>query len=345
MALELKIINPLESENWDEFALASRKSTIFHSAAWAKVLHDSYNYRPIYFAQINNSKFRNLIPLMEVSSLFTGRRGVSLPFSDVCNPIIEKNTKFEKILEQIINYGKTAGWKYIEFRIGHKPLDNIAVSKTYVNHILEFDGDEKQIYSRFRSSTKRNIKKAIKEGVESEICCTLDSMKAFYKLNCQTRKHHGLPPQPWYFFKKVFEHIISQKRGFVAHAIYDGKIVSSSVYFLFGRKAVYKWGASDREYNYLRANNLIMWKAIEWCIRKELKSFDLGRTSPDNEGLLQYKNGWRGKQETIHYYKYDFNKNAFVDEDSGLKSTFRFFYYMPTPLLKMIGYMLYRHAG
>ena len=107
MAHELEIINPLETDNWDDLLLSNENSSIFHSVGWARVLHESYGYRPLYFAQINKNKFKTLIPIMEVNSFITGRRGVSLPFSDVCNPIVNKDIGFNKILEHITRYGKT----------------------------------------------------------------------------------------------------------------------------------------------------------------------------------------------------------------------------------------------
>ena len=341
----MKIINPIEIENWDNLALLNKKSSIFHSAAWARVLYESYNYRPLYFAQISENKFKALIPLMEVNSIITGRRGVSLPFSDVCDPIIDEDIKFEETLKFIIDYGKSAKWKHIEFRIGNGQLNNIESSKTYLSHILDLGSGEQSVYSQFRSSTKRNIAKAIKENVETRICISLDSMKEFYRLNCLTRKHHGLPVQPWQFFKKVHQHIISPKNGFVVLALKNGKIISSAVYFLYGLKAVYKWGASDREYNYLRANNLVMWRAIEWCIRNGYISFDFGRTEQKNQGLLQFKRGWRGRETIINYFKYDYFKKSFIREDSIIKSSYSILKIMPLPILRFAGRMLYRHVG
>jgi len=345
MAQESDIVNPLEIENWDSLALSTEDCSIFHSAAWARVLHESYNYQPCYFAQMNSHDFRVLVPLMEVASFITGRRGVSLPFTDVCESIFNKETTLENVLEPIIRYGENVRWKYIELRGGGEQLADIKSSNAYFSHVLELNADAKEIFKKFRSSTKRNIKKALKEGVEAKICYTLDAMKEFYRLNCLTRKFHGLPPQPWYFFKKVHEHILSKNHGFVVQAIYDNRVIASSVYFLFGHKAIYKWGASGRKFNYLRANNLVMWKAIEWCIQNKFKTFDFGRTEKQNRGLLQFKRGWRGKETIINYYKYDIASNSFVKDNSGLKSSYHLFKLLPNPLLKAIGALLYRHVG
>ena len=84
--LHLQIINPLEYPGWDELLLGTDGYSLFHSSSWARVLHESYRYKPLYFTCIENGKLSALIPMMEVISFLTGRRGVSLPFTDCCQP-------------------------------------------------------------------------------------------------------------------------------------------------------------------------------------------------------------------------------------------------------------------
>ena len=114
---------------------------------------------------------------------------------------------------------------------------------------------------------------------------TLESVKEFYKLQCITRKIHGLPPQPLYFFKKIYEHIISQKKGFVALATHNNNVIAGAVFFQFGHKAIFKYGASNPRYLYLRPNNLVMWEAIKWHCQNGIKTFDFGRTELKHKGL------------------------------------------------------------
>ncbi|MCK4790639.1 MAG: hypothetical protein KAV87_43285 [Desulfobacteraceae bacterium] len=42
-------------------------------------------------------------------------------------------------------------------------------------------------------------------------------------MNGETRKMHGLPPQPYLFFEKVFEFMISKNMGLVVLAVHHGK--------------------------------------------------------------------------------------------------------------------------
>jgi lipid II:glycine glycyltransferase (peptidoglycan interpeptide bridge formation enzyme) len=161
-----------------------------------------------------------------------------------------------------------------------------------------------------------------------------------------TRKQHGLPPQPFNFFKKIHEHVISKDLGFVILASINQEIISGAVYFHFGEKAVYKYGASDKNYQHLRANNLIMSEAIKWYSQNGFKHFCFGRTEPENSGLIQFKSGWGTTEQRINYYYYNFKEEAFIpgrSKTTGFHN--RVFKNMPVPILNKVGALLYRHFG
>jgi len=283
---------------------------------------------------------------MEIDSFLTGRRGVSLPFTDFCQPIVSDEAQFKETIRQIIEYGKKARWKHIEWRGGESYFQRTQPSLSYYGHALELVPNENELLASFRESTKRNIKKALKQGVEVIISNSLQSMKAFHRLNCITRKHHGLPPQPLFFFKKVFEHVISRNLGFVALAYHSKRVIAGGVYFHFGDKAIYKYGASDRDFQSLRPNNLVMWEAIKCSAHNGFKSFNFGRTEPENDGLLQFKRGWATSEKMINYYKYDFEKELFINERSKVTGFHnRVFSITPIPLLRFVGSRLYKHIA
>jgi len=342
----LKIINPLESNSWDNWILETETYSFFHSSGWTRVLYESYGYKPLYFVFADKNCPKILLPLMEVNSFFTGKRGVSLPFSDYCQPIVKKEANFKEALEIIIDYGRHHGWKYIEIRGGKNIFKYIPSFSKYYIHNLDLSPGENKIFSSFRDSTKRNIKKARRKGVEVKISRSFESIKKFYKLNCITRKMHGLPPQPFYFFKKIYEFIISRNRGIVVLAYYNRKAVAAAVFFHFGRKALFKYSASDKEYHYLRPNNLVLWEGIKWYLKNGLSSISLGRTDVNNKGLKQYKSGWGAKEEILEYYRFNIkdtnsienSKSIFPISNEILKKT-------PLPILRLMGLILYKHLG
>ena len=346
MNSDLQIINPINYPEWDDLLLSNKEYSIFYSSGWAKVLHESYGYKPLYFTVVNNNKLQTLLPFMEVKSILTGNRGVSLPFTDYCEPIVFNGMSYQGIINDITKYGKKAGWRFVEMRGGSKLPKEIPDSSFYYGHDLDLLESRERKLSKIRDNTKRNIKKALREGVGVTICNSLESVKEFYRLNIMTRKEHGLPPQPFYFFKKIHEHIISKNHGMIVLASHKKRNVAGAIFFYFGKKAIYKYGASDGTYQHLRANNLVIWEAIEWLSLNGYKSLSFGRTDPENEGLKRFKKGWGTNEWIIRYYKYDVLKRTFMHRSPRItefqKTILR---KVPPFLLRPTGALLYRHIG
>jgi hypothetical protein len=344
MRYDINIINPIEYRGWDDLLVSSRQYSFFHTTAWAKVLWETYHYRPVYFTLIDDNRLLALIPVMEVKSIFTGLRGVSLPFTDYCQAIITEDVELEGMLDFVKEYGRRCKWKFIEIRGGHYP--DATATASFYRHRLKLTPDLEQIFSRFKDSTKRNIRKAMRMGVEVQICRTPEAVDEYCRLHYITRKKHGLPPQPRCFFEKIYEHIISKELGFIALACYHKKNIAGALFLNFKEKSLFKFGASDHTYQHLRANDLVMWEAIKWCAQNKYQNLCFGRTALNNTGLRRFKAGWGVDEQIINYYRYDLRQDAFVIETSALKNFHhRIFRIMPIPLLKMLGSLLYRHIG
>jgi hypothetical protein len=341
-----EIINPLKHPHWNDLVIASKDCSFFHSSNWARVLYESYGYEPVYFAIVEEGRLSTLIPLMDVRSFLTGRRGISLPFTDYCEPIIHDDSHLQAAMPVLAEHGRQAAWKYIELRGADCLTSVVPWFKFYYGHILSLRRSDRDILSGFRDSTKRNISKAEKHGVRVEISSAHEALEEFYRLNCMTRKLHGLPPQPFRFFKKIYDHIISQGLGMVALASYLGKCVAGAVFFNFGERAVYKYGASDRSRQELRGNNLVMWEAIRWYSGKGYDTLCFGRTEPDAAGLRQFKGGWGATERIIKYCRYDPGTERFMGDCSAAEEkNYALFSKLPVSISKIAGRILYRHVG
>jgi hypothetical protein len=340
MYKSLEIINPLQHKGWDELLLSSQHYSFFHTQAWAKVLFSSYGYEPAYFTAIYGQGQPSVVPLMSINSFLTGKRGISLPFSDFCEPILTEPEEWQNIFAAMAEFGKQNHWKYIEWRGGENLIKAGTYYSKYYVHNLKLSPQAEEVYARFRDSTKRNIQKAIREQVESKVSTSMDSLESFYQLNCLTRKKHGLPPQPYSFFRNLYRCVISRGKGIIVLGLHQSKVIAAGLYLHFGDKAIYKYGASDNSYQNLRPNNLVMWRAIQWYSENGYQEFSFGRTSPHHEGLLQFKRGWGAAEETIKYFRHDLKKNEFLREKQDPLLPMIVFKKLPTPALKLAGYFL-----
>ena len=70
------------------------------------------------------------------------------------------------------------------------------------------------------------------------------------------------------------------------------------------------------------------------------------KTAKDNDGLRRFKLGWGAAESELKYFKYDLRGKSFaVDQDAiaGWHNTV--FRWMPLPLSRMTGALLYRHMA
>jgi hypothetical protein len=341
--LTAEIIDLHESAGWDSIAISFPNNCFFHSSAWLRVLSSSYGYTP-YALTVQRGTNRAIIVAAEVRSAFTGVRGVSLPFSDVVPILTEAEAVSKAMLPELTAYALERKWRYVELRTS-APIDGWSVSAEFAEHTLDLNRNEDDIYRALRPSTRRNIQKAIAEGVRVIRTTTLEAVGAFYHLHCITRKRHGLPPQPYSFFRNLHALVLEKGKGAVLLALQHERVVAGGIFVHFGQHAIYKFGASLLQEQHLRANNLVMWEAISWYAANEYRSLSLGRTDPENHGLLQYKNGWGGLQRTVYYSRWPCRTVRSGSFPYLRKNAIVLARRLPTSVLRFVGRRLYRHIG
>lgn len=342
----LQLIDPVNTPDWDANLRKFSEATFFHTAAWARVLSSSYGYRPLYLAGGGAGRLTSVLPLMEIDSWLTGKRGVSLPFTDECEPLgVEGNPEaFKCLFDNARVQGRIRHWKFLECRGGHALLGNAPVSKSYFSHRLRLHANEAALFSGVDSSVRRAIRKAEQKKLSVEFSQSLEAVRIFYGLFCKTRQRHGVPPQPFSFFANIQRHVLEKKLGWVVLAYHEGQPVAGAVFFHFGQSVLFKFGASDENFQNLRANNLVMWEAIRRYAREGFTSLDFGRTSIAHEGLRRFKQRWGTEEQKIDYVRYDIRKDRFVenphDDNGSLHSLYRF---VPVLFSRVIGFLLYKH--
>jgi hypothetical protein len=340
-------VDPLTEPGWDDVVGAHPAGSFFHTTSWARVLAESYGYRPVYFTVVENGALQALLPVMEIRSVFTGRRGVSLPFSDYADPFGADEERYRALVSRAVQYGKEKRWSTLEIRGGEFPWPERVATREFLGHRLNLARSEKEVFSSFRTNMQRNIVRAGKDGAKVEISDSKDFMEAYYRLHCITRKGHGIPPQPLRFFRKVHEHVLRRGLGLIVLATFRQAVVAGMVFFHHGGKAIYKYGASDDAGKQCRANNLAMWEAIRWYLRKGYTEFCFGRTEGENEGLRDYKRGYGTQEYLLPYYKYDIARSRISDESAGEAAGYLSRYYrkVPIPISRVVGTIVYRHIG
>ncbi len=344
-SLQMRILDPVHHPGWDAVVALHRDAGCFHTSAWAKVLHQTYNHQPFYLQFSRGRRLAALIPLMEVRSLFTGRRGVCLPFSDACEPLIFDPEAVGLVRDRLVRFAQERRWKHLEIR-GGKFFQLAARSATkFFGHTLDLRSGAQELTTHFTSPVRRAIRKAERSDVSAVVVRNRPAIGDFYRLHVQTRRRHGLPPQPVSFFLNIYEHIINRGLGFIVLAQHGPRPIAAAIFFRFGRNALYKYGASDKRFQALRANNLVMWQGIQFLAHNGAEKLHFGRTEQENEGLRRFKLSWNTQEETIDYFRVDPSGRQCLaparSHDSGLHK--KVFGRLPLMFNRLAGSMIYPH--
>lgn len=339
----LRIFDPIREDGWDALTACHPQASFFHSSNWAQVLVATYGHVPHYLGLMQEQQARALLPILEVNSVFLGRRGVCVPFSDECGLLAPDGPDGDRLIRDALELGRARRWKYLEVR-GRFPRSlQPAPWVSYCGHEIELSSGTDALFAGLDASVRRAIRKAEKAGVQAHVMTSLDAVQAFFKLHCLTRRSHGTPPQSLAFFRNLQEYVFQPGNGFIVLATYEDRPIAAGVFVHYGKSGMYKFGASDSSHLHLRGNDLVMWEAIKWYAFRGYSRFSMGRTAPSNKGLRRFKCGFGGREYRIDYFRYDLRRERFLtghEEKSGWAN--RVCGMAPIFVLQMLGKFLYR---
>ena len=340
--MEFKLVNPLCDTDWDRLVSSHPDAVFFHSAAWARVLCRTYAHEPLYLRCSDHGELAALVPVMEIRSALTGRRGVCLPFSDGCDPLLFNPECYSLVIDHLAGMGRERAWKYFEIRGGCAPHASATPAVAYYGHRLDLRNGPENLLARAASSVRRALRKAERSGLT--VTANREGMQEFYRLHVRTRRRHGLPPQPVSFFRNIQEEIIQPGAGFIVLARMGSRPVAGAVFFRFNNSAIYKFGASDETFLEYRGNDLAMWEGISSLARHGCETLHFGRTSMDKPGLRRFKLAWGTVEERMEYFKFDVTQGKWgTHRENGTGFYNAVFGRLPLAVNCMAGAMIYPH--
>ena len=340
-------IDPLRDSRWKHFVDWHPDSSLFHRVEWLQALQSCYGYLPIALTTSDaDSPLQNGFVFCEIRSLLTGKRFVSVPFSDHCQPLVSHPDDFQMFASSLTQAVDNNHWKYFEVRPIHFSVDEfpmLGASNTYLFHRLDLSPSTELLYKQFdKNSVQRKIRRAERESLRYEEGSSEKLLKCFYKLMLLTRRRHGLPPQPFKWFQSLTSLFGNDLKIRVS---FKNDVPVASILTIVHRKTmVYKYGCSDMRYSNLGGNALVFWHAIQDAKSKGLEELDMGRSDIDNAGLATFKEHWGAVRSTINYWRYPVQEIQ-AGPEKLVRHVRRLFSIAPDICLKAVSNAFYRHIG
>lgn len=340
-------INPLNDSRWNGLVAEHPLATVFHDPCWLEALRETYGYEPIAFTTSDPSgALENGWVFCQVDSWLTGRRLVSLPFSDHCDPLVNGTEELDELTDFLQQRRRKEKLNYVEAR----PLSVTLIPKTFVRSNsylaqgLSLAPTSQELFAGFyRDSMQRKIRRAEKDGVfvqEDRSGALLDQ---FYFLQSMTRRRHRLPPQPRHWFRNLVRCFGDNCAIWLASL--HGQPIASILSLRFRRHLVYKYGASDARFHVVGAMPLLFWRIIEQAKDQGFQELDLGRSDLGNRGLITFKEHLGAQGHQIYYCRQGSQPSQLTSRALPKFVVSGFCSLMPACVTNAAGEALYRHIG
>jgi hypothetical protein len=340
-------IDPLRDPRWPYLLERHPRASVFHTQAWLASLRHTHGYEPVAFTTTApGAPLRNGWVFCRIRSWLTGRRLVSLPFSDHCDPLLENPEDLEEISCSLKRSRKEDNCRYIEYRFASKQdvPEDFDKYQEFCLHKLDLQPSlDKLFHGLHESSTRRKIRRAEREELRYEEGSSEALLQQFYQLLVLTRRRHHVPPQPRKWFSNLVRYFGNHIQ--IRVAFNKETPVASIITLCFKKALVYKYGGTDERFFRLGGMQMLLWRAIVEAKQRQLREFDLGRSELQAKGLIVLKDRLGAERSSLCYFRYPGQGCLTASSRSRMFYSEKLLSYIPDRIMSAGGRLLYRHFG
>ena len=345
-------IRPLNDPRWEEFLRWHPRAGVFHTSGWLSALQQSYGYEPIAFTtSLPGQPLKNSLVFCQVKSWITGRRLVSLPFSDHCALLVDSAAEQEELLAHVGERVRSEGYTYAEIRpittrkAAPFAATNLHASEAFCLHTLSLERPAGELFHNLHPSCiQRKVQRARRENLVYESGRSEELLRKFYGLLLRTRRRHCLPPQPLQWFRNLVD---AMAENLTIRLVSKGEHTVAAILTVSHKTTLtFKYGCSDERFHSLGGTPFLFWKAIQEGKEQGMRELDLGRSELNHAGLIQFKDRLGAVRTSLSYWRYKNGAPAAATRPGWQIQTAKaLISWLPDPILAASGRMLYRHVG
>jgi Acetyltransferase (GNAT) domain len=345
-------VDPLNDARWEELVSRHPRAGVFHTSAWLSSLQRTYGYQPVAFTTCPPDKpLTNSVVFCEVRSWITGRRLVSLPFSDHCDLLGQSDLEEHELLVYVREWMAQNAYTQVEIRptitqqSEHFTSGYLQPSEIFCLHRLSLDVPMDMLFRNLhRNCIQRKIWRAERDGLAYEKGRSEYLLRNFYNLLLRTRRRQGLPPQPLYWFRNLIE--LMQDNVTIRLASKDNKAVAAMLTLSNKSTVTYKYACSDERFTNLGGGPFLLWKTMQEAKNQGMQTLDLGRSELRHVGLVQFKDRLGAVKTNLTYWQYPRTRAVSAEVRARSSELAKvLFSWAPDTLLVASGRLLYRHIG
>ena len=306
----MQVVRSLDEELWRRFMERHPASNVFHTPEMFQVFARTERHRPTLWA-VTNAAGEILALFLPVQIRVTGflphclnTRAVA--YGSVLHEAgLSEGDEALSLLLRTYTREVDGAPLFTELR-NLSDLDGAQcilrehrfVYEDHLNYLIDLNGSPEQIFQRFGPRTRKNLRRALKQGVVMiEEATDSQQISACYEILRSTYLRARVPLADRSLFESAFASLYP--RGMVRFTLarVGSTPVAASAELLY-KKAIYGWyGGVDRAYSNHIPNELLMWHILKWGAENGYAVYDFGGAGkPDEEyGVRNFKAKFGGR--------------------------------------------------
>jgi FemAB-related protein (PEP-CTERM system-associated) len=273
------------SQIWDDF-VRKNEGNFFQYYSWKGIFEEVYGIQTLYLAVFHESQLIALLPLGLIPKFSKkNKTAISLPYCPYGGLVTSGSFSHNLIIDAVLNFLECKGIRRLELR--EMCTRDKFSSSGLVTLMLPLPNNSDILWSKLHSKVRNQIRKSQKYQLECR--WGKDQINELYDVYAKNMGRLGTPVHD----KRFFQLIINEFGGFSdILTLRRHGVVIAGMLVIKDKSCWTPLVASCLiDFNFMNANMLMYWEAINCAVKDKASTFDFGR-SFIGSGTFNFKKQW-----------------------------------------------------
>ena len=344
--MEINVVNGSGCKNIECYVSSCPHSLIYSCPSFIKLTSDHLGASPGWILAKNERGFSGVLPFVESKAGEFGTVFNSLPYYGSNGGVLQ-SIDDEKIkcllIESYFEYAHSQNACTATLTTNPLVMDNEIYESTIkgffrdkrIGQITHLPRNPEKLIDIFDEPRPRNIRRALKEGVQVSYGNEKASLEFLYETHVQNMRAIGGLSKTWRFFEKLLSDM-----PYDLWSVYVGtkeeQPIAALLLFYYNGTVEYFTPVVISEYRNTQALALVIYEAMKDAVKKRgCKNWNWGGTWLSQTGVYDFKKRWGTTDYPYYYYTKLFNEGVMSSSKELLLKDYPGFFVIPFSVLKV----------
>jgi FemAB-related protein (PEP-CTERM system-associated) len=275
-------------DEWNGFVSGHAETTGYHCWQWRQVFERGLGQRCHYLAARRDGRIAGVLPLVEIRSWLFGRALSSLPYVNYGGVLADSDDVALSLLSSARQLAARRRVDFVVLRHRRQTFPELTPQTHKVTMLLPLAPDAEAMWLALDRKVRNQVRKAEKSGLVT-VSGGVELLDEFYTVFSRNMRDLGTPVYGRELFAAMLAAFPDDARIHLVQLA--GATIAAGLSYGYGEVVEVPSASSLREHRNLCPNHLMYWSIIQEAIRAGRRTFDFGRSTPD-DGTYNFKEQW-----------------------------------------------------